>query len=266
MEIGKISYAKDERLRNFWEMKAKKYPLPFDKGSLLEATENIIAIMKKRGVMLSGKRVLDIGCGTGTFALPLAHEASSVTGLDISETMLAMFNELVVKYNITNVDAVHASWRDLDITAQGFEKTFDIVLTAMSMAVMDKDDLTKMEQCSRQWCVYVGWGHKRKNSLMEEVFKEHGMMLRPPPGTKTMFELLSKMNRQPCLDFIETSWDWEGTVDEAVEDIGGHVELEGYGKVPQQKIIREIIGRHAKNNIVRHTTYVEEGVIVWRVQ
>ncbi len=263
MQTRKISGAKEERLRNFWEMKAKKYPLPFDEGSLLKTTKNIMAIVKKRGVVLSGRRILDIGCGTGTFALPLAHEAAWVTGLDISETMLAMFNELVVKYNIHNVDAVHASWKDFDISAHGFEKAFDIVLTAMSMAVMDKDDLTRMERCSKEWCIYVGWGNKRRNTLMEEVFNEHGMALRPPPGTKTMVELLSKMNRQPSLDFIETSWDWEGTADEAFEDIAGHVELEGYGITPKPKIIRDIIERYAQNNVVRHTTYVQEGIVVW---
>jgi SAM-dependent methyltransferase len=266
MQTRKISDAKEERLRNFWEMKAKKYPLPFDEGSLLKATENIIAIVKQRGVVLSGKRILDIGCGTCTFALPLAREAASVTGLDISETMLAMFNELIVQYNIRNVDAVHASWKDIDVSAQGFERAFDIVWTAMSMAIMDKDDLEKMERCAKEWCVYVGWGNKRRNALMEEVFKEHGMTLKPPPGTKTMFDFLLKTNRHPSLDYIETSWDWQGTVDEALEDIAGHVELEGYGKIPQRKIIRKIIERYAENNVVRHTTYVEEGIIVWRVQ
>ena len=266
VEKGKTSDAmREERLKHFWEMKAKKYPLPFDNGGLLKSTEDVVAIMKKRGVTFAGKRILDIGCGTGMFALPLSREAEWVTGLDISEAMLAIFSKLIAKYKIHNVDAVSASWGDLNISAHGFEKAFDIVLTTMSMAVKDKDDLVKMEQCAREWCMYVGWGNKRKNSLMEEVFREHGITLKPPPGAGLIFELLSKMGRQPSLDFIETFWNWQGTVDEAFEDIAGHVELEGYGKVPDKKIIREIMEKHVNNTMVQHTTYVEEGIIVWRV-
>jgi SAM-dependent methyltransferase len=264
MKTGRISDAKEERLRNFWEMKAKKYPMPFDEGSLLKATEKIIEIVKQRGVVLSGKRILDIGCGTGTFALPLAFMASSVTGLDISETMIAMLNEVAIKYDVRNVDAVHTSWRDLDVSKEGFKKVYDVTWTAMSMAVMDRDDLERMEQCAKDWCVYIGWGNTRRDSLMEEVFRTHGMELKPPPGAGNIAEILQKMGRNPSLDFIETSWDWQGTVDEALEDLAGHVELEGYGKIPERKAIREIIERHAENNAVRHTTYVEEGIIVWR--
>jgi SAM-dependent methyltransferase len=264
MNERNASDAREEKIKKFWEMKAQKYPLPLEKGDDLKATESIIAVVKKRGVVLSGKSILDIGCGTGTFALPLAREAAWVKGLDISEFMLAMFKKAITKHGIRNVEALQASWRDLDISVQGFEKAFDIVWTAMSMAVLGKDDLVKMELCAKDWCVYVGWGNKRENALMEEVFKAHGMALRPPPGTKMVFEFLSKMDREPSIDFIETSWQWQGSVDEALEDIAGHIEMERYGKAPDRKIIRDIIKSYAQDDSVRHTTYVEEGIIVWR--
>jgi SAM-dependent methyltransferase len=40
-------------------------------------------------VRRSGGPVLDIGCGTGRLAIPLAHEGFAVTGVDLSENMLA---------------------------------------------------------------------------------------------------------------------------------------------------------------------------------
>jgi SAM-dependent methyltransferase len=264
VNVRNASDARKEKIKKFWEMKAQKYPLPLEKGDDLKATESIIAVVKKRGVILSGKSILDIGCGTGAFTLPLALEAAWVKGLDVSEFMLAMFKKAASKHGVRNVEALRASWSDLDVHAQGFEKAFDIVWTAMSMAVSGKNDLSKMESCSRDWCVYVGWGNKRENALMEEVFKAHGIALRPPPGTEVMFELLSKMGRGPSIDFIETSWEWQGSVEEALEDIAGHVEMEGHGKAPDRKIIRNVIKSYAQDDSVRHTTHVEEGVIVWR--
>ena len=59
------------RSKDFWEMKARKYPLPFDRESLRK-TEKVIALVKSKGVEISGADLLDIGCGTGIYTLPLA--------------------------------------------------------------------------------------------------------------------------------------------------------------------------------------------------
>ncbi|HHY72942.1 MAG TPA: class I SAM-dependent methyltransferase [Bacillus bacterium] len=37
-----------------------------------------------------GKRLLDLGCGTGTLSIPLAENGYDVTGIDLSEEMLAI--------------------------------------------------------------------------------------------------------------------------------------------------------------------------------
>jgi SAM-dependent methyltransferase len=264
MSTRNTTSAKEDKSKYFWDRKAKKYPLPFAE-KCLEETERMLRIVKQQGVVFAGKEVLDIGCGTGIYTLPIAREAASVTGLDFSETMLDRLNGEIKQHHIKNVKTLHANWRTFDISSNGFEKVFDIVWTAMSMGVTNKGDVKKMEQCSKTWCVYVGWGNKRKNTLMEEVFKEYGMVLRPPPGANAIFEMLIKMKRHPSLDLVETSWDWEGTVDEALEDLAGHIEMERPERVPNLNIIRDIIAQYAENNIVRHTTYVEEGIIVWRV-
>jgi 2-polyprenyl-3-methyl-5-hydroxy-6-metoxy-1,4-benzoquinol methylase len=39
---------------------------------------------------LAGKRVLDVGCGTGRHAIPLATSGAKGTGIDFSEGMLSL--------------------------------------------------------------------------------------------------------------------------------------------------------------------------------
>lgn len=81
-----------ETQKKFWEKMAEKYPLPFDKKHL-NKTQKIIKMAEDRGVQLDGATILDIGCGTGVYTLPLAQRAAQVTGLDLSAEMIVRFEK-----------------------------------------------------------------------------------------------------------------------------------------------------------------------------
>ncbi|WP_416827310.1 class I SAM-dependent DNA methyltransferase [Ectobacillus polymachus] len=56
--------------------------------------------MKKQEVHVSGKTLLDVGCGTGNIALPLAEKGYDVTGVDLSEEMLTIAQHKLVDFSI----------------------------------------------------------------------------------------------------------------------------------------------------------------------
>ncbi|MCX8027013.1 MAG: class I SAM-dependent methyltransferase [Thermodesulfovibrionales bacterium] len=246
----------------FWEKKARRYPLPFD-SQTLAITLKIIEIVKNKGVRISGSRILDIGCGTGIYTLPLAKEADFVFGLDSSETMISRLLDERNKHNINNVDVIKASWKDLDISSVNFKKAFDVVWVAMSMAVKDEDDIQKMETCSKRWCVYIGWGRYRKNELMEKAFQIHGLRFGPPPGAEAIYKILQTKGRNPTLDFIQTAWDREGSIDDTLEDIVLHIELND--AKPDISSLKSLLLSYAKDGRIYHQTLVEQGIIVWQV-
>ena len=186
-----------------------------------------------------------------------------MTGVDLSGTMLDRFRLEAQKQGLTNWDIIEASWDSLDISSKGFLRSFDVVWTAMSMAVRQEEEVYKMMLCSRKWCVYIGWGTKRRDALVEEVFKKHGLSFGPPPGASVIYDLLKKMGQSPILDFINTSWEWEGTVDEALEDIAGHIAFTGH--TAHREVIKDILAQYVKGGQVRHRTEAEERVIVWPV-
>lgn len=63
-------------------------------GSLTEAAErSVLDSLLPRP--LSGLRVLDVGCGTGTWALHLAAQGALVTGIDVSPAMIDVAREKV---------------------------------------------------------------------------------------------------------------------------------------------------------------------------
>jgi SAM-dependent methyltransferase len=56
--------------------------------------------------------VLDMGCGGGTLALPLATRVKEITAVDYSDKMLALLEAEIQKRNIKNVKTFKASWDD----------------------------------------------------------------------------------------------------------------------------------------------------------
>jgi SAM-dependent methyltransferase len=251
-----------DKYNAFWNRMASHYPDPFNPETLSE-TNDVISIVKNRGVKISQSSILDIGCGAGTYTLPLASEAAMVTGLDDSDVMIERLSASISSSGLQNVRPVKASWKDIEISRTRFEKAFDIVWTSMTPAVRTLEDFSKMERCSKRWCVYIGWGGKRKNRLMEEVFELHGLKFGPPPGVGAAYDILVQSGRTPSIDYFETSWDWTGKVDDALEDMECFIEMQG--AKADRSLIETALDRYEREGMVSHTTHAKEGVMVWRV-
>lgn len=254
--------ARETSSQTFWEIKARRYPLPFDLQSLARANR-VMALCNERGIGFAGARILDIGCGTGCFALPLARKAARVVGVDFSAPMLDRLMAEAARFRIHNVQVQRMAWQEVNPMSLGFAGAFDVVWTSMSAAVRTAADLARMEQCSRRWCVYTGWGRVRENPLLAEAFRMHGLVFAPPPGTAAMHALVAKAGRQTFLEYLDTSWEWEGSVAEALDDLAGHIEAAG--ATAKRCALLELLEIYQRNGEVRHITHAEEGVMAWRV-
>ncbi|MCD8159419.1 MAG: class I SAM-dependent methyltransferase, partial [Clostridiales bacterium] len=106
--------------------------------------ENIKYFLKKYGV--KGKRVLDLGCGTGTMSILLKKGGFDVSGIDISEDMLAVAAE---KAEEENTD-IFFSCQDM----RSFEvlKPFDAVISLCDCMnyVTEGEDLKKALKSCRK--------------------------------------------------------------------------------------------------------------------
>lgn len=245
--------------QDFWEMKARKYPLPFAPDNLAK-TRAMIALAEGHGVCPDGAAILDIGCGTGTYALPLAQRAKHVTAVDASATMLTQLQAEAERARISNVATILASWQAAEIVP----RQWDIVWAAMTPAVRGKEALEKMIRASRAWCVFIGWGRKRSNPLLEEAFRLHQTAFAPGRWLEAISDQLAASAIPYTLDYVDTSWEWRGSLEEAVEDISGHIRM--HQGSPDNQRIRELLARHTDtDNMIRHTTFVEQGVLIWHV-
>ncbi len=79
--------------------------------------------------------VLDVGCGAGTLAVPLASRVKSVTAMDISDKMLELLAARCKELGIGNVNPVLAGWDD-DWQSAGVGE-HDVVIASRSFFASD---------------------------------------------------------------------------------------------------------------------------------
>lgn len=102
-----------------------------------------------------GSRVLDIGAGPGTFAVPLAARGCAVTAVEPSDVMREALAERIFQENITGITVIPKRWED--VCADELGKPFDVVIASYSLTMMDiAGAVEKMQRCCRG-TVHLFW-------------------------------------------------------------------------------------------------------------
>jgi len=248
---------KNERL--FWRHKAELYPLPFDPATF-KKTSRIIASAEALGADFRGRDLLDIGCGTGIYALVLAKKARRALGLDSSGRMLRRLRAEAKKHAIKNVRTLKNAWEDVETGSM--DKEFDIALASMTHAVINLNGLKKMEASARELCVYIGWAGVRKNPFLEIVYAHHGAEYTAPEGAEKIVPLLKKLGRKFKLLYFKDSWQWHGKPEEVLKDIA--VSLKVNDARPDNPWLNEFINSKTRNGVLAYTTTARKALIVWK--
>ena len=102
-----------------------------------------------------GSRVLDIGAGPGTFAIPLAARGCAVTVVEPSSVMRETLAERIRQDNISSVTVIPKRWEDVGPIELG--EPFDVVIASYSLTMMDiAEAVAKMQECCRG-TVHLFW-------------------------------------------------------------------------------------------------------------
>lgn len=101
-----------------------------------------------------GESVLDMGCGGGSLAIPLARRGCSVLACDFSQPMLDVVQEGANYFKVE--DLIHTkllAWDD-DWSSCGIRQdSVDVALASRSIATTDlQDALTKLDRTARRRC------------------------------------------------------------------------------------------------------------------
>lgn len=111
-----------------WDNRAKDFARRGEHSPYIE-------LVLKHLPPLASTSVLDIGCGPGTLAIPIAKTAGKVTALDFSAKMLELLRERSAEEQLHNITTAHLSWED-DWHQAGIGR-HDITLASRSTALQD---------------------------------------------------------------------------------------------------------------------------------
>ena len=104
-QVHRARQSARKRDARFWDGRAPSFAKA---ASETAYADQLLAIMKPE----THWTALDMGCGSGTLAVPLAGLVSSITAVDFSARMLAVLGDRCREEGIRNIAAIHGRWED----------------------------------------------------------------------------------------------------------------------------------------------------------
>lgn len=183
--------------------------------------------------------VLDIGCGPGTLAIPLAKQVKEVIAIDFSVQMLEELKAYATREGVTNIKTYHIGWED----DWSHLPQIDIVVASRSIEVPDIEAaLMKMSIFARKACYLT---YKVGGSFVDMNILDYiGKKVKTKPDYWYIPIILYTQGYLPRIDYIETGRGSvrSGTEDEFVESLIWSVhELTEEQKSKARQYYRDVI-------------------------
>lgn len=147
----------------------------------------------------AGSRVLDIGAGPGTLAIPFAKKASHVTAVEPAEGMCSVMREKMAEYGVSNIDIVQKRWEDVDVE-KDLQPPCDVVIASFSLGMQDiRAAIEKMQQASSRYIyLYHFAGETSWDRQWQKLWpKLHGRPYQPGPKCDVLYNVLYQMGVHP---------------------------------------------------------------------
>jgi SAM-dependent methyltransferase len=202
----RVTPENEPKWQRYWSACAGQYGQEAGGEGSLYA--RVVQHLVDEGRLRPDDEVLDVGCGPGTYTLPMARRARSVVGLDSASGMVAELMKRASASGLGNVIGRTALFEDT------VGESYDLVLSALSPAVRDASGLVRMGRCSRRDCCYItassGEEMRTRNELWERVVGE----FKPSSAYDVKYPLnvLLERGERPDLRFLSArlTLDYDG--------------------------------------------------------
>lgn len=144
-------------------------------------------------------RILDIGSGPGTLAIPFAARVRHVTAVEPAEGMRSVMQEKMAERGVTNIDIVQKRWEDVDVQ-RDLQPTYDVVIASFSLGMSDiRAAIEKMMQASSRYIyLYHFAGPTSWDRQWHDIWPRlHGREYLPGPKSDVLYNVLYQMDIYP---------------------------------------------------------------------
>jgi len=172
-----------------------------------------------------GTTVIDIGAGTGAWALLMAGAGATVTALEPSDAMCDILERKITAEKLTNVTVLQGSWPNVDV------KAHDIAFASHSMyGVADfKGFVEKMMAVAGKTCMLLMRALYANAVMAKASMKVWGQPY-DSPNFQVAYNLLMEMDIFPNVVMENaTAWDpWShDSIADALKEVKSRLGLEG---------------------------------------
>jgi len=124
-------------MKQWYELLFENYSGKYENECFVKGTVGECDFIEKEANYNKSLKILDIGCGTGRHSIELKKRGYSVTGIDLSDSMLKRAKEKAEEQNL-KIDFLKRDARNLDI-----KNEFDlaIMLCEGSFPLMETDEM-----------------------------------------------------------------------------------------------------------------------------
>jgi len=144
-------------------------------------------------------RVLDIGAGPGTLAIPFAKKVSHVTVVEPAEGMISVLREKMAEEGADNIDIVAKRWEEVSV-ADDLDPPYDVVIASFSLGMQDiRAAIEKMiEACNGRIYLYHFAGETHWDRDCRDLWPRlHGREYQPGPKSDVLYNVLYSMGIYP---------------------------------------------------------------------
>lgn len=216
----------------FWNRRADRYAANV---KLADAGEDPF-LRRLRRATDGGSTVIDVGAGTGRYALALAGSVAHVTAVDPSEAMLAILRREARRLGVKNLAAVTARWEDAQV------EPADVAFSAFVLPLVPdgRSFVSKLDRAARRHA-FLYLGAYTGDAVLDPLWRHfHGAPRAPGASYLDALALLRALGIEPHVKVVEIPNRRRfATLDEAVEHYGEALLLNEDGDVRDE--LRELL-------------------------
>ncbi len=186
-------------------------------------------------------RILDIGSGPGTLAIPFAQKVSHITAVEPAEGMTGVLKEKMAEFGRENISIVQKRWEDVDVE-KDLEPPYDVVIASFSLGMQDiRAAIEKMMQASSRYIyLYHFAGPTSWDMQWQELWPLlHCKEYLPGPKSDVLYNVLYQMGIYPNVSTFPLEHNQRySNLDEAMAALAPQAQAE---KEEQKALLREYL-------------------------
>jgi ubiquinone/menaquinone biosynthesis C-methylase UbiE len=220
--------------------------------------------------------VLDVGAGSGIFALLLAKRAKRVVVVEPSTGMLDILKKKAREYNLTNIECINKKWEDMaiDELIEINNSKYDFVICSHALYYITDlhNSFKKMNDVCKSYVYLLIGGEHNKDTDADSYSKFYERLHKKPmpsyPDYSCLYMVLRELDIHPDIEMLDThAKRYVENIDELIERWMDYLDLNGEPTEDQRAAIREYLSGKIKEDDGK--LYMEwqsrDALIYWKV-